>query len=411
VDCAAAAAQDATGAPTVEDAHGDGANTRPAGKKRERFSRLEDLEIRDPDRKGAGGTTVASALAHFKRKAGRKRSATAKQRREHERDVEVGALAASSATAFREKQVELDAAAKKWKLDHPDENDSEIDCDPNPKNWSSDEESENEDDRWFIASDGTGTSEEESPREMGSHDDDDEGDGDDGDDDDDDDGAGGDGDDDAAGLSETESSTASGGGGDSEENEDTAADPASKLHRACGLLKFFAGPSPAGNAGTEARARTGKATHDEDQLQPQRSIDSAQGGTVDCTEMTEPKKKRQRKSAEAGPTGLAPDDMASEDDAAPAAHDEDQLQPQRNTDGAQGGTVDCAETTELTCGSTDSAQGGAVDCATTNNAQGGAATEAVTPNRKRKRKKKKANTPTERLRKARLTESKYAKQA
>ena len=339
--------QEATSARAVEDAHGDGDNTRPAGKKRERFSRLEDLGIRDPDRKDAGGTTIASALARFKRKTGRKRSATAKQRREHERDVEVGALATSSATAFREKQVELDAAAKKWKLDHPDESDSEIDCDPNPKTWSSDEESENEDDRWFIASDGTGTSEEESPREMGSHDDDDEGDGDD----------------------------------------------------------------TTGSAGTEARARTGKATHDEDQLQPQRSIDSAQGGTVDCTETTEPKKKRQRKSAEAGPTGPAPDDMASEDDAAPAAHDEDQLQPQRNTDGAQGGTVDCAETTELTCGSTDSAQGGAVDCATTNNAQGGAAVKTVTPNKKRKRKKKKANTPTERLRKARLTESKYAKRA
>ena len=69
---------------------------------------------------------------------------------------------------------------------------------------------------------------------------------------------------------------------------------------------------------------------------------------MDCTETTEPKKKRQRKSAEAGPTGLAPDDMASEDDAAPAAHDENQLQPQRNTDGAQGGTVDCAETTAQT---------------------------------------------------------------
>ena len=93
------------------------------------------------------------------------------------------------------------------------------------------------------------------------------------------------------------------------------------------------------------------------------------------------------------------------------ARDENQLQPQRNIDGAQGGTVDCAETTELTCDSTDSAQGGAVDCATTNNAQGGAAGATVTPSKKRKRKKKKANTPTERLRKARLTESKYAKQA
>ena len=51
----------------------------------------------------------------------------------------------------------------------------------------------------------------------------------------------------------------------------------------------------------------------------------------------------------------------------------------RNTDGAQGGAVDCVETTE--------------------------------PKKKRKRKKKKANTPTERLRKARIKESKYAKQA
>ena len=93
------------------------------------------------------------------------------------------------------------------------------------------------------------------------------------------------------------------------------------------------------------------------------------------------------------------------------ARDENQPQPQRDIGGAQGGTVDCAETTELTCDSTDSAQGGAVDCATTNNAQGGAAGATVTPSKPRKRKKKKANTPTERLRKARLTESKYAKQA
>jgi hypothetical protein len=47
------------------------------------------------------------------------------------------------------------------------------------------------------------------------------------------------------------------------------------------------------------------------------------------------------------------------------ARDENQPQPQRNIDGAQGGTVDCAETTELTCDSTDSAQGGTVDCAAT----------------------------------------------
>ena len=127
---------------------------------------------------------------------------------------------------------------------------------------------------------------------------------------------------------------------------------------------------------------------------------------MDCTETTEPKKKRQRKSAEAGPTGPAPDDMASEDDAAPAAHDEDQMQPQRNTDGAQGGTVDCAETTELTCGSTDSAQGGAVDCAgtteitggSTDSAQGG--TAVVTPSKKRKRKNKNKRTAAGRAKNA-----------
>ena len=115
---------------------------------------------------------------------------------------------------------------------------------------------------------------------------------------------------------------------------------------------------------------------------------------MDCTETTEPKKKRQRKSAEAGPTGLAPDDMASEDDAAPAAHDEDQLQPQRNTDGAQGGTVDCAETTELACGSTDSAQGGAVDCAATTEP-----TTTATPvaGSKRKRPKGKRKSGARRL--------------
>jgi hypothetical protein len=130
--------------------------------------------------------------------------------------------------------------------------------------------------------------------------------------------------------------------------------------------------------------------------------------------------------------------MASEDDAAPAAHDENQLQPQRNTDGAQGGTVDCAETTELTCGSTDSAQGGAVGCAVTteptatatpvagskrkrpkgkkrntDGAQGGAVdcVETTEPKKKRKRKKKKPNTPTERLKKSRRRETFQAKQA
>ena len=84
---------------------------------------------------------MTSALRHFKRRTGKKRNITVKQRMEHERDVEFGALAASSATAFRERQVELEAAAKKWKLDHPDESGSEIDDDPNPKSWSSDEES------------------------------------------------------------------------------------------------------------------------------------------------------------------------------------------------------------------------------------------------------------------------------
>ena len=34
---------------------------------------------------------------------------------------------------------------------------------------------------------------------------------------------------------------------------------------------------------------------DENQPQPRRNIDGAQGGTVDCTETTEPKKKRKRK--------------------------------------------------------------------------------------------------------------------
>ena len=84
------------------------------------------------------------------------------------------------------------------------------------------------------------------------------------------------------------------------------------------------------------------------------------------------------------------------------ARDENQLQPQRNIDGAQGGTVDCAETTELTCDSTDSAQGGTVDCAATteltcsgtDSAQRGiAVTQAeagptsLAPRNKRKRKK------------------------
>ena len=81
------------------------------------------------------------------------------------------------------------------------------------------------------------------------------------------------------------------------------------------------------------------------------------------------------------------------------ARDENQPQPQRNTDGAQGGTVDCAKTTELTCDSTDSAQGGAVGCAgtteltggSTDSAQGG--TAVVTPSKKRKRKKLKTRGP------------------
>ena len=78
--------------------------------------------------------------------------------------------------------------------------------------------------------------------------------------------------------------------------------------------------------------------------------------------------------------------------------------------------MDCAATTELTCSGTDSAQRGtAVTRAerNTDGAQGGAVdcVETTEPKKKRKRKKKKANTPTERLRKARLNESKYAKQA
>ena len=60
----------------AEDTHNDGTYMRPARKKRERFSRLEELEIRDPDRKGAGGTTVTSALRHFKRRTGKKRNIT-----------------------------------------------------------------------------------------------------------------------------------------------------------------------------------------------------------------------------------------------------------------------------------------------------------------------------------------------
>jgi hypothetical protein len=76
------------------------------------------------------------------------------------------------------------------------------------------------------------------------------------------------------------------------------------------------------------------------------------------------------------------------------ARDENQLQPQRNIDGAQGGTVDCAETTELTCDSTDSAQGGAVDCAATTEP-----TTTATPvaGSKRKRPKGKRKSGARRL--------------
>ena len=136
-------------------------------------------------------------------------------------------------------------------------------------------------DRWFIASDGTGTSEEESPREMGSHDDDDGN----------------------VGPSETESPIASGGDGDSEETEDLAVAPASKRHRACGLLTFFTRPA-------------------EVQVTP-----GTQGGTA------------------AAPEDHRAVDLASEDGATSAAHDADRLQLQRNIDGAQGGTVDCVAAT------------------------------------------------------------------
>ena len=118
-------------------------------------------------------------------------------------------------------------------------------------------------------------------------DDDEDADDEDGDDDDDDDSTGGDGDGDDAGLSETENSTASGGGGDSEEIEDTAAGPASKMHHACGLLKFFAGPSPAGNAGGSNGSYPAQEARDENQPQPQRNIENQPATT--------PRGKRKRK--------------------------------------------------------------------------------------------------------------------
>jgi hypothetical protein len=66
--------------------------------------------------------------------------------------------------------------------------------------------------------------------------------------------------------------------------------------------------------------------------------------------------------AQGGATAAREDDRAAdlvpEDDAAEAAHDEDQLRLQRGTGSAQGGTVDCAATTELTCSGTGSAQRG-----------------------------------------------------
>jgi hypothetical protein len=108
-----------------------------------------------------------------------------------------------------------------------------------------------------------------------------------------------------------------------------------------------------------------EAAHGEEQMQTQRNIDSAQGGTVDCTETTEPKKKRQRKNAEAGPMGPAPDDDSTQGGAAvtraapaAAAAAAAVAATAAGTDSAQGGTVDCAATTELTCSGTDSAQRG-----------------------------------------------------
>ena len=124
--------------------------------------------------------------------------------------------------------------------------------------------------------------------------------------------------------------------------------------------------------------------------------------------------------AQGGATAAREDDRAAdlvpEDDAAEAAHDEDQLRLQRGTGSAQGGTVDCAATTELTCSGTDSAQRGtAVTRAerNTDGAQGGAVdcVETTEPKKKRKRKKKKPNTPTERLKKSRRKETFQAKQA
>ena len=89
-------------------------------------------------------------------------------------------------------------------------------------------------------------------------------------------------------------------------------------------------------------------------------------------------------------------DLVPEDDAAEAAHDEDQLRLQRGTGSAQGGTVDCAATTELTCSGTGSAQRGtAVTRAEAgptslapddDSAQGGAAVTRAAPAASRKRK-------------------------
>ena len=104
-------------------------------------------------------------------------------------------------------------------------------------------------------------------------------------------------------------------------------------HRACGLLTFFTRPAEVqvtpgtqgGAAATQEDHRAvelvsedeaREAAHGEEQMQTQRNIDSAQGGTVDCTETTEPKKKRQRKNAEAGPMGPAPDDDSTQGGAA-----------------------------------------------------------------------------------------------
>jgi hypothetical protein len=172
------------------------------------------------------------------------------------------------------------------------------------------------------------------------------------------------------------------------------------------------------------------AAHDEDQLQPQRNTDGAQGGTVDCAETTEITCSS-TDSAQGGAVDCAgTTDRVSEDGQlggrnpqptrrnltgtggsnvtypAQEARDENQLQPQRNIDGAQGGTVDCAETTELTCDSTDSAQGGAVDCAVTTEPTT-TATPVAGSKRKRpkgKKRKMKRNKPTTNQRKKKRNE-------